>query len=171
MAELDDPLIRSEVMELGGYQELVMEFTTPTLVKIPLFSHSPGHLEFRNEGLRVRIEAQPFEHTGWVNKVLGRWTLEGEEVRGWSPAETHSRLGRLEVVLDGAVVDIPAEAWLDVFDAPLRREELMFASVTRSRDGWRTYIHLQAGDASDARMITWVIEDGVYRFRVVDPVP
>lgn len=171
LAELDDPLIRSEILELGGYQELVMEFTTPTLVNVPLFSHSPGHLEFRNEGLRVRIEAQPFVHAGWVHKAHGRWTLEGEEVRGWSPADTHSRLGRLEVVLDGAVVDIPAEAWLDVFDAPLRREELMFASIMRSRDGSRTYVHLQAGDAADARMITWVIEDGEYLFRVVDPLP
>jgi len=171
LAELDDPLIRSEILELGGYQELVMEFTTPTLVEAPLFSHSPGHLEFRNEGLRARIEAQPFEHAGWVRRSNGRWTLEGEEVRGWSPADTHSRLSRLEVVLDGAVVDIPAEAWLDVFDAPLRRQELMFASVMRSRDGWRTYVHLQAGDAADARMITWVIEEGAYRFRVVDPLP
>ncbi len=171
LADLDDPLIRSEIMELGGYQELVMEFTTPTLVEVPLFSQSPGHLEFRNEGLRVRIEAQPFEHAEWVRKSNGRWTLEGEEIQGWSPSETHSRLGRLELVLDGAVVDIPAEAWLDVFDAPLRREELMFASVMRSPDGWRTYVHLQAGDAADARMITWMIEDGVYRFRVVDPLP
>jgi len=171
LADLDDPLIRSEILELGGYQELVMEFTTPTLVEVPLFSHSPGHLEFRNEGLRVRIEAQPFEHAGWVRGSNGRWTLEGVEVRGWTPSETHCRLSRLELVLDGAVVDIPAEAWLDVFDAPLRREELTFASVMRSRDGWRTYVHLQAGDAADARMITWVIEDGTYLFRVVDPVP
>jgi hypothetical protein len=44
LADLDDALIRSEIMELGGYQELVMEFTTPTLVEVPLFSHSTGHL-------------------------------------------------------------------------------------------------------------------------------
>lgn len=80
LADLDDPLIRSEVMELGGYQELVMEFTTPTLVEVPLFSHSPGHLEFRNEGLRVRIEAQPFEHPKWVKKSHGEWMLDRKSV-------------------------------------------------------------------------------------------
>lgn len=168
--ELDDPLIRSEILELGGYQELVMEFTTPTLVEVPLFSHSPGHLEFRNEGLRVRIEAQPFEHTKWVTKSHGEWMLEGQPLLGWSPADTHSRLSRLEVVIDGCVVDLPTEAWVDVFDAPMRREDLLFAAVMRSPDGHRIYVHVQAGDA-EARMVTWVLEDGALLYRVVDPLP
>jgi hypothetical protein len=170
LADLDDPLIRSEIMELGGYQELVMEFTTPTLVEIPLFSHSPGHLEFRNDGLRVRIEAQPFEHPRWVKKAKGAWMLENQVVLGWSSAETHTRVSRLEVVVDGCVVNLPTEAWVDVFDAPLRREDLMFASVMRSPDGRRIYVHAQAGDA-DARMVTWVLEDGAFLYRVVDPLP
>ena len=170
LGDLDDPLIRSEIMELGGYQELVMEFTPPTLVEVPLFSHSTGHLEFRNEGLRVRIEAQPFEHPMWVKKSHGAWLLESQSVLGWSPADTHSRLRRLEVVIDGCVVNLPTEAWVDVFDAPLRREDLVFASVMRSPDGRRIYVHAQAGDA-DARMVTWVLEDGAFRYRVVDPLP
>lgn len=171
IVEIDDPLIRAEVMELGGYQELVMEFTTPTLEEVPLFTHSPMHMEFRSEGLRVRIEAQPFEHAPWVKKSHGHWKLEDLETLGWSPGGTHSRLSRSEAVLDGVVVDIPVEAWVDVFDAPLMREELPFAAVMRSRDGRRVYIHVQAGEAEDARMVTWVIEDGAYRYRVVDPVP
>ena len=77
----------------------------------------------------------------------------------------------MEIVLDGRVVDLPSASWVDVFDAPLRRKELMFASVMRSLDGERTYVHLQAGDAADARMITWVIEGGRYLYRVVDRVP
>ena len=170
LAELDDPLIRSEIMELGGYQELVLEFTTPTLMEVPLFSHSPGHLEFRNEGLRVRIEAQPFEHPKWVKKSNGSWMLEGQALLGWSPGENHSRLSRLEMVIDGCVVNLPTETWVDVFDAPLRQEDLMFASVMRSPDGRRVYVHAQAGDA-DARMVTWVVEDGAWLYRVVDPLP
>ena len=169
--ELEDPRIRAEVMELGGYQELVMEFTTPSLVEVPLFSDSPGHLEFRDDGLRVRIEAQPFEHPKWVKRTHGAWMLEDQTLLGWSPGESHSRLGRLEVVVDGRVVDLPTTAWLDVFDAPLRRETLPFALVMRSRDGVRSYVHLQAGDAHDARMVTWVFEAGRYLFRVVDPLP
>ena len=170
LAELDDPLIRSEIMELGGYQELVMEFITPSLVEVPLFSHSPGHVEFRNEGLRVRIEAQPFEHPTWVRKSNCSWMLEGQALLGWSPAENHSRLSRLEMVIDGCVVNLPTETWVDVFDAPLRQEDLMFASVMRSPDGRRVYVHAQAGDA-DARMVTWVVEDGALLYRVVDPLP
>jgi hypothetical protein len=170
LADLDDALIRSEIMELGGYQELVMEFTTPTLVEVPLFSHSTGHLEFRNEGLRVRIEAQPFEHPKWVKKSHGEWILEGQPLLGWSTADTHSRLSRLEVVIDGCVVDLPTEAWVDVFDAPMRREDLLFAAVMRSPDGHRIYVHVQAGD-TEARMVTWVLEDGALLFRVVDPLP
>lgn len=171
LAELDDPLIRSEVIELGGYQELVMEFTTPTLEAVPLYSHSPGHLEFRNDGLRVRIEAQPFAHANWVKRSKGAWTLEGSTVLGWSPAETHTRLGRVEVIAEGRVVQLPTKTWVDIFDAPMRREELMFAAVMRSRDGLRTYLHLQAGDAADARMVTWVIANGSFLFRVVDHLP
>lgn len=171
LSDLDDPLIRTEILELGGYQELVREFTAPTLMDIPPFSHSPAHLEFRSDALRVRIEAQPFEHPEWVKRSHGSWMLEDQPVLGWSPGGTHSRLGRLEVVIDGCVVDLPTMAWLDVFDAPLRREELPFASVMRSRDGVRSYIHLQAGDAEDARMITWVIERGHYLYRVVDRLP
>jgi hypothetical protein len=170
LAELDDPLIRSEVMELGGYQELVLEFTPLTLVEVPLFSHSPGHLEFRKDDLRVRIEAQSFDHPKWVKKSKGAWMLEDQTVLGWSPAETHSRLSRLEVVIDGCVVDLPTETWVDVFDAPLRREDLLFASVMRSPDGRRIYVHAQAGDV-DARMVTWVLEDGAFLYRVVDPLP
>jgi hypothetical protein len=170
LADLDDPLIRSEILELGGYQELVLEFITPTLVEVPLFSHSPGHLEFRNDDLRVRIEAQPFEHPEWVKKSNGAWMLEGQRVLGWSPAEAHSRLSRSEVVIDGCVVDLPTESWVDVFDAPLRREDLLFASAMRSKDGRRVYVHVQAGDA-DARMVTWVLEDGAFLYRLVDPLP
>ena len=169
--ELEDPRIRAEVLELGGYQELVMEFTVPSLIEVPLFSDSPGHLEFRGEGLRVRVESQPFEHPKWVQRSHGAWMLEGQPLLGWSPAETHSRLGRLEVVVDGRVVDLPTTTWLDVFDAPLRRDGLPFASVMRSRDGVRTYVHLQAGDSEDARMVTWVFERGSYLYRVVDPLP
>ena len=171
LTEIEDPRIRAEVLELGGYQELVMEFTVPSLIEVPLFSDPPGHLEFRGEGLRVRVESQPFEHPKWVQRSHGAWMLEGQPLLGWSPAETHSRLGRLEVVVDGRVVDLPTTAWLDVFDAPLRREGLPFASVMRSRDGVRTYVHLQAGDSEDARMVTWVFERGSYLYRVVDPLP
>ncbi|MBP7513823.1 MAG: hypothetical protein KA791_04695 [Flavobacteriales bacterium] len=169
--EVEDPVIRSEVMELGGYQELVMEFTTPSLTEVPLFSNSPGHLEFRGDGLRVRIEAQPFDHPKWVKRSHGIWMLEDQTLLGWSPGESHSRLGRLEIVVDGYVVDLPTAAWSDVFDAPLRREDLPFASVMRSRDGVRTYVHLQAGDAEDASMVTWVFERDRYLYRVVDPLP
>ena len=171
LSELNDPRIRGEMMELGGYQELVMEFTTPSLTEVPLYSTSPRHLEFRDDQLRVRIEDQPFDHPKWVNRSHGSWMLEDEALLGWSPGETHSRLGRLEVVVDGCVVDLPATAWLDVFDAPLRRDSLPFASVMRSRDGVRAYVHLQAGDAEDASMVTWVFERGNYLYRVVDPLP
>ncbi len=169
--QVDDPVIRAEVMELGGYQELVMEFTNPSLCEVPLFAGSPGHLEFRDSTLRVRIEAQAFEHPKWVKRSHGAWMLEDQPVLGWSPGESHSRLGRLEVVVGGCVVNLPTATWLDVFDAPLRREDLPFASVMRSRDGLRTYVHLQAGDAEDARMVTWVFERGGYLYRVVDPLP
>ena len=166
-----DPPIRSELMELGGYQELVMEFTAPTLVEVPLFSHSSGQLEFRDAALRVRVEAQPFDHPKWVKKVGSNWQLEGRYILGWSPGEVHTRLGRVEVVVDGCVSDLPAKAWLDVFDPPLRRDGLPFAAVMRSRDERRIYVHLQSGDAADARMVTWVFEDGAYLYRVVDPLP
>ena len=171
LSDLQDPLVHAEMLELGGYQELVMEFTTPTLREVPLFSHSPSHLEFRYDGLRVRIEAQPFEHPNWVKKSNGSWILEGQHILGWSPAETHLRLSRLEVVVDGCVALVPTGSWVDVFDAPLRRDDLLFASTMRSADGRRFYVHLQAGDAADARMVTWVFEDGTFLYRVVDPAP
>lgn len=169
--DLTDPLIRAELMELGGYQELAMEFTSPSLAEIPLYSASNGHLEFRDNALRVRIEAQAFEHAKWVKRSHGSWMLENQALLGWSPGEAHSRLGRLEVVVGGCVVDLPTSDWLDVFDAPLRRENLPFAAVMRSRDGVRTYVHLQAGDGEDARMVTWIFERGSYLYRVVDPLP
>lgn len=169
--DLRDPLLSGEIAELGGYQELMSTFTASTLREAPLSIASPTMLEFREEDLRVRIEALPFGHALWVERVRGRWMLEGMEALGWSPGEAHTRLSRVEAVIDGAVIDIPASAWTDVFDAPLRRDGLPFACVMRSRDGWRTYIHLQAGEGPGARMATWVIEDGQYLFRVVDRSP
>ena len=67
-------------------------------------------------------------------KSHGHWKLEDLETLGWSPGGTHSRLSRSEAVLDSVVVDIPVEAWVDVFDAPLMREKnCPFAAVMRAR--------------------------------------
>ena len=171
LMELGDTRIRSELMSLGGYQELGRSFAEPNIREIPVSVATEGLVEYRSEGLRARIEAQPFEHADRVEESQGNWRLDGQVLVGWSSGASHARLSRVEVVLDGAVVDLPTEAYTDVFDAPLLRDGLPYVLAARSQDGARTYLHLQAGEGTDARLITWVVQNGRYLFRVVDKAP
>lgn len=168
LADLEDHIVRAELAQFGSYQELRMELVEVDLHNVPLRSSTPFQLEFADDAVRVRIEAYAFDHAPWVKKSHGSYTLDGAPILGWTIGEEHSRLGRVEVVVDGAVVELPANTFTDVFDAPLYRNDALFAAVLRSRDGWRTYVHLQAGEGPQARLVTWVIDDGEFLCRVVD---
>lgn len=169
--DIADLTIRAELLELGGYQELVQEFQPGTLVPVPLVHGSAFALTFRDAGIRVQVESLPFAPVPAPKRGADGWKLEGRPVIGWTPGDAHTRLARVELVLDGRVCALPPAQWLDVVDAPLLLHDVPYASVMRSADGWRTYVHLQAGEGSHGRMITWFFEDGVFRFRVVDEAP
>ncbi|MFT3885366.1 MAG: hypothetical protein QM724_08040 [Flavobacteriales bacterium] len=84
----------------------------------------------------------------------------------------HRRVGRVELVLDGRVVDMPVDAYTDLFDPHLCEagpaSPLLYATAARSLDGWRIYVLAQMGEGAEARMVTWVFEDGRYLCRVMD---
>ena len=170
LATLNDPLIQQEIQELGLYPELMEEFPGSTLNYLAIRSSEGNRLEFCDNGIRIRIETQQFEHAKWVKPTTTGFRLEQERILGWTPSEEHNRLSRLELVMDGSVVDLPMNAYTDIFDAPLFTGDgtLMFATAARSRDGWRTYVHLQAGSGRHTQLVTWVFDDGRYLYRVVD---
>lgn len=171
--DVADSTIRAEIAHLGPYPEMHLPATPSTLSEVPLRSWSPLHSEFAEEGLRVRIEAQPFLHPEQVTGDRTRgFTLEGRRAIGWTPGGAHDRISRVELVLDGAVAEVPEDAFTDLFDlqacAPGPVAPLRFATVARSTDGWRIYVLAQVGEGDQTRLVTWVFEDGRYRFRVVD---
>ncbi len=170
LATVNDPLIHQEIQELGLYPELMEEFPGSTLNYLAIRSSAGNQLEFSDDGIRIRIETQQFDHSKWVKHTPTGFRLEQERMLGWTPGEEHNRLSRVELVLDGSVIDLPTNAYTDIFDAPLFAGEgtVMFATAARSRDGWRTYVHLQAGSGRHAQLVTWVFDDGRYLFRVVD---
>lgn len=168
---LDDELMRAEIAQLGGYQEVLEAFTENTLVPLLVVGSDEHSLTFRSPDQRVAIETYPFNNVADVVRKRQQWSLEGRPAIGWSLADEHNRLARVEVVQEGTVLNVPTAAVTDVFDLPLRRDGLPYCTVHRSRDGWRTYVHAQAGDGPTARMVTWVFENGHYLFRVVDVAP
>ena len=170
LATVTDPLIHQEIQELGLYPELMEEFPEPTLNYVPIRSREGNQLEFCDSGIRIRIETQHFDHSKWVKPTASGFRLEQEHILGWTPGDEHNRLSRMELVMDGNVIDLPMKDFTDIFDAPLSTGEgtLMFATAARSRDGWRTYVHVQAGSGRHAQLVTWVFDDGRYLFRVVD---
>jgi hypothetical protein len=133
---------------------------------------SERHVEFADAGVRVRIEAQPFHEARWVKHKADAYRFEGRPIIGWTVGAEHQRLSRMEVVLDGHVLDLPVAAFTDLFDPrlcePGPTAPLQYATVARSTDGWRLYVLAQIGEGPEARMVTWVFEDGRYLFRVVD---
>lgn len=168
--DLDDPLVRAEVHELGLYPELVEEFPANTLQQLPLRSCSEGHVDFFDGSVRVRIESQVFDHPAWVQSSASGARLEKAPILGWTPNGSHRRLSRLEVVIDGLNIPIPLEAYHDLFDALLCSDDatVRYAQAARSNDGWRIYVHAQVGEGRNAVLVTWLFEDGHYRYRVVD---
>ncbi len=168
--ELDDPLIRAEIHELGLYPEILEEFPSNTLQQLPLRSCSEGHVDFFDGSVRVRIESQVFDHPAWVQSSANGARLEKAPILGWTPNGTHRRLSRLEVVIDGLNIPIPLAAFHDLFDAPLCSEDatLHYAQAARSNDGWRIYVHAQVGEGRNAALVTWLFEDGQYHYRIVD---
>lgn len=170
LSDVQDVTIREEIAGTGPYQEISQEDHKELLVAVPLRSLSPRHLEFWGEGLRVRLEAQPFEDVGGVELRNGSAQLDGAPILGWSTDEQHTRLSRMEVVMDGMVVPIPVDAFTDLFDAPLSRKNgrVVLAAAWRSMDGWRTYVQAQVGDEAHPLIVTWVVEDGRYLQRIVD---
>lgn len=169
--DLGDPMLRSELLELGGYQELVQEFRPGTLVPVTLVKATGSELEFRDGATRVHIENLPFTPVVPPRRNARGWTLEGRPLTGWTPGATHTRLARLELVHNGAVGGPAYAMWRDICDAPLLLQGVPYAAVMRSRDGVRTYVHLQAGEGPDGRMVTWVFTHGVFLCRVVDEAP
>lgn len=172
LADVADPTLHAEIAQIGPYTEMSGADTLVPLEDLPVRSCSLGHIEFFGDGVRVRIETQPFDHPEQVKRSRGAYRTEGSLVLGWSAMEQHRRMSRVEVVIDGVVVDIPVSAFTDLFDPPLCADAgaQLFASAVRSRDSWRTYVSAQVGDGGEARWVTWVIEDGRYLFRVVDAI-
>lgn len=175
LAEVLDPLVRGEVSALGGYPELGRREGTASLVELPLRSCSPVHVEFATSDIRVRLERYPFTRAHHTRTVQGRRTLLGRPVVGWDPEAAHERLARMEVVVDGQVLEVPTEAVIDVFDprfcTPASDRMVRFVAAARSLDGWRVHVQVLAGAGPEARLVTWVFEDGRYLFRIVDPFP
>ncbi len=172
LADVTDPTYQVEIAQLGLYPEIIGEDSVVALDVLPLRSCSADHVEFFGDGIRVRIESQVFDHPDWVKRSRGTFNLEGSPIFGWSRTDPHSRMSRVEVVMDGVVVELPVEAFTDLFDPLLGSRSSnglsLFASAARSLDGWRTYVHAQVGKGIQARIVTWVIEDGHYQFRVID---
>jgi hypothetical protein len=170
LSEVQDLTIRAEISGTGPYQEMSEEDHEELLVAVPLRSWSPTHVEFWGEGLRVRLEAQPFDDLRSVKLRNGLAQVDRQPILGWSPGDDHARMSRLEVVMDGSVVAVPVSAFTDLYDLPLSREDgyVLLAAAWRSRDGWRTYVQVQVGDDAHPLIVTWVIEDGRYLQRIVD---
>jgi ribosomal protein S8E len=170
LSDVQDLTIRAEIAGTGPYQERSEEDHDMLLVAVPLTSWSPGHVEFRGEGLRVRLEAQPFDDVRGVKLRNGNAELDRAPIIGWCNDDQHTRLSRMEVVMDGSVVQVPVSAFTDLFDLPLTREHggVQLCAAWRSRDGWRTYVQAQVGDDAHALIVTWVMEDGRYLQRIVD---
>ncbi len=170
LMEVQDLTIRAEIAGTGPYQEMSSDDHQALLVDIPIRSWSPRHVEFWGEGLRVRLEAQPFEDVSGVKIRNGNAQLDRQPILGWSTGDEHARMSRLEVVMDGLVVPIPVQAFTDLFDTPLSRESgrVVLAAAWRSKDGWRTYVQAQVGDDAHPLIVTWVLEDGRYVQRIVD---
>lgn len=170
--QLDDPTLRREVAQLGGYPEAIADTGQSTLNELALRTSTAGAVEFYGGGIRVRLEAQPFEHGSWVKRSRGNTVLEGRPILGWPRSTTQReglRMSRLEVVWDGWVAQVPVQAYDDLFDPLLQQEDgARYVLAARSADGWRLYVHAQIGEGAEARLVTWVFEDGRYLFRVID---
>jgi hypothetical protein len=169
--DIKDPTLHDELLQLGGYQELVQEFGSVSLVPVPLVKAADLGLEFRATGVRVQVEVLPFVPDIAPKEGPVGWELDGHPMIGWTPGGEHTRMARLELVQEGAVCGPAPARWLDVFDAPLLVNGVPYVAVMRSRDGWRTYLHLQAGEGPWGRMVTWVFEDGALLCRLVDQAP
>lgn len=171
LAALNDPLIRNEIAQLGPYAEMAMPASLGDLRELPLRNGSSLLAEFAGEGIRVRLEAQPFPRPEFVQRK-GRFMLEGMPIHGWTIGTQHNRMSRVELVLDGVVTEVPETAFTDLFDVRLCEDgpsgPLHFALAARSVDGWRTYVLVQAGQGKEACLVTWVFEDGKYLYRMVD---
>lgn len=170
---ITDSVMRAEIGRLGPYPEMHLPADASTLHELALRSWSATHCEFTAKDIRVRIEAQPFERAKWIisDDHKGH-VLERAPIMGWSNVEAHTRMSRVELVLDGMVTEVPGTAFTDLFDPPLcgpgPLAPLRFATAARSDDGWRVYVLAQVGQGDQARLVTWVFEDGRYLFRVVD---
>lgn len=170
--DLPDATLRAELGQLGYYPESLGRDTVVPLIAVPLRSWSPTHVEFADAGVRVRIEAQTFTDVRSVKRTADGRALEGHPIIGWTPGDVHRRLSRVELVWDGQVVELPTAAFTDLFDphlwVPGPDAPVLFTTVSRSTDGWRIYVLAQIGEGPEARMVTWVFEDGRYLCRVVD---
>ena len=137
LAQVTDPTIHVEIAQLGLYPEITGDDSVVALDALPLRSFSSTHVEFFGDGVRVRIEAQPFEQPAWVKRSHGALRLEGSPIIGWSGGAPHTRLSRVEVVMDGAVIELPPDAFTDLFDPPLSAQAadgaVLFATAARSR--------------------------------------
>jgi hypothetical protein len=170
--DITDIGLRNEIATLGPYAETDDPFMMDSLVRFPLRSSSPLHVEFASGDVRIRLEAFPFEHPAWVKKRKdGSLWLDQQTLISWGNDEQHVRLSRAEVVIDGLVCAVPAEEFLDVFDpiAMTSDRPEHWCIAARSKDGYRMYLQVLAGSGKHARSVTWVFEDGEYLFRVVDP--
>lgn len=170
LAAVADPTVRAEVAQLGPYPEMSGIDTVVAMNWLPERSTSAYHAELYAANVRVRIEAQPFEATMPVKRTRDGYRLEHRPIIGWEDAPYHTRMSRLEVVTDGMVCTVPVAAFSDVFDIARNSEGNLWVQVACSTDGYRTYVLAQAGEGREAKVITWVFDDGQYRGRVVDPI-
>ena len=172
LADIADSGLRQELAQVGGYPELLRLPVAAAPVELPLRHGDQQAISFASDDIRVTLLSYPFQRPQDTRMRQGARTLYGAPVLGWASGEDHTRLARLEVVWDGLVVEVPVAEVIDVFDArfceAVRTGTVRFTTVVRSADGHRLHVQVLAGAGPEARLITWVFEEGRYVMRVVD---
>lgn len=166
--------IRADVatFAMGGVDESVGK---EPLQKISFTSLSPDSITFSGDGIKATIYIAAFDPTkhklDYDEKTLTK--IDRKTYYGNYGNIPESYISKIEVLVNGDTILIPAAAYSDVYNPKLyytdkSEIERSANAVYKSKDGHKIYLYLFTKDATGSYEVTWVIQDKKYLRRILN---
>ncbi len=178
---LRDSILKAEVGSFSFIGYLLRVEPDDGLNEFQMTDYGPDSIVLQHKNKQVIVTStrfRTFEHDlGYVSDGTYLYLIDGKRYWGYNGRVPHRKISRVEVKIDNKTIELPSEAFADLFDPNLCRRNLLFFIRERiecrtkafvSNDGSRIYIHMTNARIPHLYEVTWIIRNGKYDGRIVD---
>lgn len=178
---LRDSVLKAEVGSFSFIGYLLEVPPDEGLEEFQMIDYDSDSIVLQHKNKQVIVTTsrfRTFEHDlGYISGGSYLYLIDGKRYWGVNGRVPHKKISQVEVKINDKTIELPCEAFADLFDPNLCRRNLLFFIRERiecrtrafvSHDGNRIFIHMTNARIPHLYEVTWIIRNGKYAGRIVD---